>query len=101
MNAIRYGIDRETGLVWSRMGSMVALPVLQYDQMGPDNNFQTIYELEKFDVIQLVGSAYNAVKWTRKIPLHLKNLHRQYWGMKPLEKLKMPIKETTSLEGVK
>jgi hypothetical protein len=86
MNAIRYGIDRETGFVWSRMGSMVALPVLQYDQMGPNDNFKTKYELEKFDVIQLVGSAYNAVKWTRKIPAQIKNLHREFWGMKPLGK---------------
>jgi hypothetical protein len=84
MNAIRYGIDRETGLVWSRMGSQVALPVLQYDQMVPDDNFKTKYEL-KFDVIQLVGSAYNAVKWTRKIPSQIKNRHREFWGMRPLE----------------
>jgi hypothetical protein len=83
---IRYGIDCETGLVWSRVGSQVALPVLQYDQMIPDNNFRTIYALEKFDVIHLIGSAYNAVKWTRKIPAQIKNLHRQFWGMKPLDK---------------
>jgi hypothetical protein len=86
MKAIRYGIDRETGFVWSRMGSMIALPVLQFDKMVPDNDFQTIYELDKFDVIQLVGSAYNAVKWTRKIPTQIKNLHREFWGMKPLLK---------------
>jgi GMP synthase-like glutamine amidotransferase len=85
MNAIRYGIDRETGLVWSRVRSQVALPVLQYDKMVPDDNFKTKYELEKFDVIQLVGSAYNAVKWTRKIPAQIKNLHREFWGMKPLK----------------
>jgi hypothetical protein len=54
--------------------------------MGPNDNFKTKYELEKFDVIQLVGSAYNAVKWTRKIPAQIKNLHREFWGMKPLGK---------------
>ena len=86
MNAIRYGIDRETGLVWSRMGSMVALPVLQYDQMGPADNFQTKYALEKMDVMEVVGHSYNAVRWTRKIPSQIKNLHREFWGFKPLEK---------------
>jgi hypothetical protein len=83
MNAIRYGIDRETGLVWSRVGSQVALPVLQFDRMVPENNFQTIYELEKMDVIEVIGSL-RSVKWTRKVPTAIKNLHREYWHMKPL-----------------
>jgi hypothetical protein len=72
MNAIRYGIDRETGLVWSRNGSQVAVPVLQYDKMVPDDNFQTKYALEKFDVIEVVGSL-GLIQWTRKIPVRLKN----------------------------
>jgi hypothetical protein len=85
MKSIRYGIDRETGLVWSRVGSVIALPVLQYDKMLPENNFQTQYALEKMDVIEVVGS-YGLIKWTRKIPNRIKNLHRVFWGMKPLEK---------------
>jgi len=55
MRNIQYGIDRDTGLVWSRIGSQVAVPVLQYDKMTPQNNFQTIYELEKMDVIHSEG----------------------------------------------
>jgi hypothetical protein len=82
---IRYGIDTSTGLVWSRVRSQVALPVLQFDQMVPDNNFQTQYALEKMDVIEVISSL-GLVKWTRKIPLRLKNLHRAFWGMKPLQK---------------
>jgi hypothetical protein len=85
MNAVRYGIDRETGLVWSRIGSQVALPVLQYDQMLPENNFQTHYALKKFDVFELMGSL-GLIQWTRIIPLRLKNLHREFWGMKPMAK---------------
>jgi hypothetical protein len=80
---IQYGIDKETSLVWSRVGSQVALPVLQYDKMVPETNFRTVYELEIFDVIELVGSLGN-VKWTRKIPTSIKDLHRVFWGMKPL-----------------
>jgi hypothetical protein len=86
MRTIMYGIDRNTGLVWSRIGSQVAIPVLQFDKMTPDNNFQTIYELEKMDVIQTAGQAYNSIVWTRKIPTELKNRHRQFWGLKPLGK---------------
>jgi hypothetical protein len=84
MKSIRYGIDRETGLAWSRVGSQVALPVLQYNQMGPGDNFKTKYALEKFNVIELMGS-YGLIKWTRKIPVRLKNLHREFWGMKPVK----------------
>lgn len=84
MRTIMYGIDRNTGLVWSRVGSEVAVPILQYDKMTPENNFQPTYELEKMDVIQTAGQAYNSVKWTRKIPVELKNRHRKFWGMKEL-----------------
>jgi len=90
MRTINYGIDTATGLVWSRVGSEVAIPILQYDQMTPENNFQTVYELEKMDVVQTAGRAYNSVKWTRKIPTELKNRHREFWGLKPL-----PVKMET------
>lgn len=63
---------------------MIALPVLQFQDMVPDDNYKTKYALEKFNVIQLVGSAYNAVKWTRKVPIEIKNRHREFWGFKPL-----------------
>jgi len=88
MRNIQYGIDTDTGLVWSRIGSQVALPVLQFDKMTPENNFQTIYELEKMDVIHTAGHAYNCVRWTRKIPTVIKNLHRKFWGMKPIGRKK-------------
>ena len=55
--------------------------------MTPQNNFQTIYELEKMDVIEVAGASYNSVKWTRKIPTELKNIHRKFWGMKPLPEI--------------
>ena len=84
MKTIKYGIDRDTGLVWSRVGSEVAIPVLQYDKMIPQNNFQPTYELEKMDVIEVAGQAYDSVEWTRKIPVELKNRHRKFWGMKKL-----------------
>jgi hypothetical protein len=89
MRTIQYGIDRNTGLVWSRVGSQVAVPVLQYDKMTPKNNFNTVYELEKMDVIQTAGQAYNSVVWTRKIPTEIKNRHREFWGMKQLPKNKL------------
>ena len=83
MPTITYAIDPGTGLIWSRVGSHVALPVLDYENMTPANNFTLSYNLEKFDVLSILP-AINQVKWTRKIPPKIKNQHRQFWGLKPL-----------------
>jgi len=82
---IQYGIDSQTGLVWSRVDSEVAVPILDYAGMKPENNFQTYYCLEKMDVLSSLPSINN-VKWTRKISLRIKNNHREFWGMKPLNR---------------
>ena len=82
-NRIQYAVDSETGMVISRIGSEIALPVLQFHKMVPENNFQTVYELEKMDVIS-IAHCWNQYKWTRKIPLGIKNVHRQFWGLKSL-----------------
>ena len=89
---IQYAINEEDGQVWSRVDSEVAVPVLDFDGIGKggdgfepgDFRGPTRYNLERFDVLT-VGREWNALKWTRKIPLEEKNLHRQFWGMKPLE----------------
>lgn len=79
---IQYMIDRETGTVWSQVNSEVAIPVLDFAGMLPENNFKTEYNLEKFDISIL----YRAnVIHTRKIPTKLKNAHRKFWGMKPIK----------------
>ena len=80
---IQYMIDRETGMVWSRVNSEVAIPVLDFEGMKPENNFQTKYNLEKFDLSALYHT--NLIH-TRKIPTELKNAHRKFLGMKPIGK---------------
>jgi len=37
------------------MASDVAIPVLQFDKMLPENNFTPQYKLEKMDVISPLG----------------------------------------------
>ena len=83
MRTITYAIDRYTGLVFSRVGSEVAIPVLDWEGMKPENNFRTEYHLE----IGSVHEAYQGtdLKWTRKLSNNLKNIHRAFWGMKPLK----------------
>ena len=83
-NRIRYGIDKDTGLVISQsfLEHKIAIPVLDFVGMNPKNNFTTKTRLEKFDILQL---AHMSVIWTRKILTEHKNIHREFWGMKPLK----------------
>ena len=78
---IAYAIDQDTGLVWSRVGHELAVPVLQWDTMVPENNFSTSYALERCDLRDM---AYATLRWTKKIPVAIKNRHRVHWGMKEL-----------------
>lgn len=85
MRNITYAIDLDTGLVVSRVGSELAWPILDYENMLPENNFTMFYNLEKIPVIS-VCNYWGNLKWTRKIPLEIKNIHRRFWGFKELKK---------------
>jgi hypothetical protein len=81
---ITYCIDHSSGIVYSRVGSDLAVPMLDWNGMTPENNFAANYNLERVS-IYAVGSAWDMLKWTKKIPIKLKNRHRQFWGMKSLK----------------
>jgi hypothetical protein len=81
---ITYAINQNDGLVVSRVGDEMAWPILQYEEMRPENNFQTSYKLEKIPVLS-VGCEYRALRFTRKIPVKLKNKHREFWGFSLLK----------------
>jgi hypothetical protein len=78
---IQYGIDRDTGMVVSRVQSEVAIPVLDFAGMKPENGYETKYNLEKFNICD---AHTGPVVWTRKMSMAIKNRHRKFWGMKPL-----------------
>ena len=83
---ITYAINKDDGIVWSRVGSEVAVPVLDFAKIGENGDFTgpMEYNLEKFPVVS-IGREWARLKWTKKIPLSLKNKHREFWGMKPLK----------------
>jgi len=86
MKTITYAIEVDSGLVISRLNSEIACPVLEFEKIGQDGNYNKPFEytLEKMPVNTLVG-IWNSYKWTKKIPVTLKNVHRKFWGMKPLK----------------
>jgi hypothetical protein len=81
---ITYAIDGDTGCVVSRVGSEVAIDVLDFEGMTPQNGYDPKYNLEKHSVYDTLPHM-PALKWTKKIPLEEKNRHRGFWGMKPLK----------------
>lgn len=83
MKNIQYGIDGETGLIISKTDDNIAWPVLDFAGMKPENNWKMNYNLKKFKIVD-VGQSIKYVKWTRKIPNEIKNMHRQFWGFKLL-----------------
>jgi hypothetical protein len=74
-------IDPDTEMVWSRVNSEIAIPVLNFEAMMPENNFAAHYNLEKFNAIDICRNLVNVIR-TRKIPINIKNHHRKFWEMK-------------------
>ena len=72
-----------TGQVTSCQGSDIFWPILDYNNMTPENGFKITYRWEKLPLSSLMPAEWNNLRWTKKIPLELKNFHRQLWGMKP------------------
>jgi len=82
---ITYAIDIEIGLVISRVGNEVAIPILRDGLTLPLKNFElSNYTLKKIDVLLLLSKKYS-YRWTEEIPTDIKNTHRKFWGMKPLK----------------
>jgi hypothetical protein len=82
---ITYAVSKDDGMVYSRVGSEIAYPVLQYNKIGENGDFTKPleYKLEKSSVFDL-AYYWQSLRWTKKIPTELKNRHREFWGMKPV-----------------
>jgi hypothetical protein len=83
---IQYGIEKDTGLVISRVGSEIAWPMLRYEAMRPENDFAPSYALGRLPVSALTDM-WQGIEWTRKIPVELKNRHRAFWGFQLIESI--------------
>jgi len=92
---ITYGIEPD-GTVISRVDSEIAFPVLDFAAIGQGGDgFQPgdfrgpeRYSLKKSPVHPYFREGdvtYAEVRWTKKIPIPVKNLHRKFWGMRPLK----------------
>lgn len=82
---IQYAIHQDDGVVWSRVGREIAVPVLEYEKIGEGGDFTKPLRWE-LEAMPMEAGRYDwpRLKWTKKIPVELKNRHRKFWGMKPL-----------------
>ena len=86
MRVLTYAVTND-GFVYSRLvvnghTNGFAVPVLDFEGMDPQNGFEPTYDLNKFD--NLSGTDWRNLTWTKKVPINWKNIHRLFWGMKPL-----------------
>lgn len=87
MRHIEYAINNG-GMVYSRVGSEAAFPVLEYDRIGEGGNFDAplTYHLERGSVYAL-SAEWGSLVWTRMVPVEVKNIHRRFWGFAPLRSM--------------
>lgn len=81
MNSLTFAINRETGYIVSRLESDVAWPILNYAAIGEGGNYNAPfkYYLESCNVHQ-IGAEYKYLHWTKKVPVPLKEFHREFWS---------------------
>ena len=86
MKHISYAVDLRNGLVHSRVNDEIAYPVLVFLSLPKDGSFNKPfdYHLDKCNVHHFVGE-WRYLKWTKRIPIEIKNQHRIFWGFKQLK----------------
>ncbi len=62
------------------------VPVLNFEEIGKDGNYNApfTYTLTKFNIHRIGKTEWDGLRWTRHIPVDVKNAHRKAWGMEPL-----------------
>lgn len=83
---ITYGVDPLNGAIYARYDNRIAFYELEYDKMQFDNKFAITYKLAECHVFDICTSAeWKRLKWTKKIPIEIKNQFRAFFGFKLLK----------------
>ena len=85
LRTIQYAMHSD-GYVVSRVGPDLAWPVFQFADYGKDGDFTRPIPVKLEQVAAIFcRHEYPLLRWTKKIPVAVKNEHRAFWGMKPLK----------------
>lgn len=78
---LEFAVDFETGLVYSRMGQAVAVPLPRGGRtIRVAGDLQADYELERYP-LYAIAAKWKTLHWTDQLPVHVQNRHRQWWGL--------------------
>lgn len=80
MKNITYAVNKDG--FYARCGDRMAFFELDYKNMKPENNFEEKYTISDCSVFEF---GEQNVRWTKKIPLHIKNAFRKHFGMSVLK----------------
>jgi hypothetical protein len=82
---LQYAYHREGGYAISRRGDELAWPIMDFAGIGKNGDYKAPikYDLKKIPVLE-VGREWSLLVFTRFLPVAHKNLHREFWGLKPL-----------------
>lgn len=90
MTRLMFAYDNDTGLWWSRVEDhpaatteKIAVPILDYEAIGVDGDFTRPFEY-RLEAMTTEALQHANLVWTRKVPLHIRNLHRDFWGLQAL-----------------
>ncbi|MEL7085350.1 MAG: hypothetical protein AAF268_08855 [Cyanobacteria bacterium P01_A01_bin.3] len=79
---IAFAVDRNTGMVYSRVGERVAVPVRVEGGIRV-RGAKPHYELESFPVYAIRERWANLLS-TQRVPIHIQNYHREFWRLPKL-----------------
>lgn len=80
MKNITYAVNKDG--FYARCGDRIAFFELDYKNMKPENNFFEKYTISDCSVFEF-GS--QNVRWTKKIPINIKNMFRKHFGLAELK----------------
>jgi hypothetical protein len=83
MKNITYGVDSES--FFARVDDRIAFFELDYNNMKPENNFEANYKITDWNIFDYHSSEFNNIRWTKKIPVAIKNMFRKHFDMPELK----------------
>lgn len=83
MKNITYGVGSDS--FYARCGDRVAFFELDYNNMKPENNFELSFVIGQCDIFELHSSRFDTIRWTKKIPISIKNKFRKHFNLPELK----------------
>ena len=93
---INFAVDLQTGLVYSRVGTEVAVPYPKHGKgLRMAGTFEMNYELQRFPLYS-IQHKWGQLHFSQNIPLRIQNYHRQFWRLPEIHTPRDRVSESTA-----